>query len=70
MDDPAVRVRVWRTSSKCNESECVEVGFGDDRVWVRSAGKPDRAPVGFTRPAWAAFLDGLRRGEFSSRRGR
>lgn len=63
-------VRMWRISSYCNESECVEVGFAGDRVWVRSAGKVDRAPVGFTGRAWSAFLDGLRRGELSSRRQR
>ena len=70
MNGRAVVVRAWRTSSQCNESECVEVGFGGDRVWVRSAGKPDRAPVCFTTRAWTEFLDGLRRGEFSSRRER
>ena len=54
----------WRTSTLCDLNGCVEVAILDGRVAVRDA--KDRAgPVLlFTTPEWAAFVGGVRAGEF------
>jgi hypothetical protein len=54
----------WRTSSLCDLNGCVEVAILQDRVVVRDA--KDRAgPVlVFTASEWAAFVGGVRGGEF------
>lgn len=58
----------WRTSSFSNSDEdnnCVEVAFlPGDEVAVRDTKARRRAPHVHTGAAWAAFLSGVRSGEF------
>ncbi len=60
----------WRTSTLCDLNGCVEVALLGDRVAVRDA--KDRAgPVlVFTAAEWAAFVGGVRGGEFDLELGR
>lgn len=51
----------WRRA--CESNACVEVGAGGDRILVRNSTRPDLV-VEFTPVEWAAFLAGVRRGEF------
>jgi uncharacterized protein DUF397 len=54
----------WRTSTLCDLNGCVEVALLDGRVAVRDA-KDKAGPILlFTSPEWAAFLGGVRAGEF------
>jgi hypothetical protein len=71
----AVRVHAeltgeWRRSSACTTSSCVEVAFEADVVRVRPTGIAGDAALVFTSTQWAAFLTGLRAGEFSTRTAR
>lgn len=65
MDLSGVR---WRTSSFSNSDDgnnCVEVAFlHDGEVAVRDTKARSRAPHVHTAAAWAAFLSGVRAGEF------
>lgn len=63
----------WRKSSFSAASGCVEVAEGRvlrysddlDHVMVRDSKLGDGSPIlWFDRPEWAAFLDGVRTGEF------
>lgn len=55
----------WRRSSACSEgSNCVEVAPFGDGVAVRDSKDPDGPVLLFTRAEIAAFLDGVRAGEF------
>lgn len=65
----------WRRASACASNSCVEVALGRvlrdsddlDHVMVRDSKLGDRSPVlRFDRPEWAAFLDGVRAGEFDA----
>jgi Domain of unknown function (DUF397) len=57
---------VWRKSSYCGNSTCVEVALLDTQVAVRDS-KYEQGPVLlFSKVEWAAFLDGAKRGQFSS----
>ncbi|MEU8734513.1 DUF397 domain-containing protein [Streptomyces tendae] len=56
----------WRKSSYSNASggECVEVAPNlPSLVPVRDSKDPARGALLFAAPAWAAFLDGVRREE-------
>jgi hypothetical protein len=55
----------WRKSSFSGMNGCVEVAFLDDTVAVRDS-KDRQGPVlVFTPAEWAAFLKGVRSGEFN-----
>lgn len=57
----------WRKSSYSNgQANCVEICTGGpDTVAVRDS-KDRRGPeLAFTGQAWAAFVDGVKQGEFS-----
>ena len=55
----------WRKSSLSTTNGCVEVAFVGDRIAVRDSKQQGRGPVlEFTATEWAAFLGGVRGGEF------
>ena len=55
----------WRTSSRSgNNGQCVEVALGSDRVAVRDSKQPARSTLVFSTDSWAAFVAGVRHGEF------
>jgi hypothetical protein len=55
----------WRKSSLSTTNGCVEVAFVGDRIAVRDSKQQGRGPVlEFTAAEWAAFLGGVRGGEF------
>jgi Domain of unknown function (DUF397) len=55
----------WRTSSRSgNNGQCVEVALGGDRVAVRDSKQPARSTLLFSIDSWAAFVAGVRHGEF------
>jgi hypothetical protein len=54
---------LWRKSSMCGSSTCVEVAKGDKDVFVRDSKKPD-VVLAFSPQEWEAFLDAAGKGEF------
>lgn len=60
--DQAVR---WRKSSRsAGAGACVEVAFADGRIGVRDSKDPGGPALAFGPEEWAAFLTGIRAGEF------
>jgi len=60
-------VTEFRVSSFCSRGGCVEVGHGGEagNVVVRDAKDPHRrVALTFSLDRWAAFLAGVRAGEF------
>jgi hypothetical protein len=57
----------WRKSKRSfvEGQECVEVAeLADGAVALRDSRNPTRLDLRFTASEWAAFLDGVRHGEF------
>jgi hypothetical protein len=58
----------WRKSTLSTTNGCVEVAVVGDRIAVRDSKDRGRGPVlEFTAAEWAAFLGGVRGGEFDLR---
>ena len=54
----------WRTATRSNAGNCVEVAPLHDGVAVRDSKDPAGPILVYTADEWAAFLDGARKGEF------
>jgi hypothetical protein len=62
IDRPAL---LWRRSSACNSSECVEVALTGERVLVRDSTAPLGSILEFSQREWRAFVLGVRQGTFA-----
>lgn len=62
--DGAASAMRWRKSSYSLAGECVEVADGDDSVAVRNSNNPDAGTLVFRRNVMAAWIAGLKAGEF------
>lgn len=54
---------VWKRSSRCSDSACVEVARHGDVVRVRNSSRPDRV-IEFSGDEWTVFREAFLRGEF------
>ena len=54
----------WRKAKRCGTNACVEVAKVGDQYLVRDAKHPEHAPLRFADAEWAAFVDGVRGGDF------
>jgi hypothetical protein len=59
-------IDVWRKSARCEAHNCVEVAKRTDEVAIRNSAVPD-AQLAFAHPVWAAFIGGVRAGQFDLR---
>jgi hypothetical protein len=55
---------IWLRSTYCNANGCVEVAFLDDQVTIRDSKDRTGPILRFTPAEWAAFVSGVRDGEF------
>jgi hypothetical protein len=56
---------VWHKSSASGaDGSCVEVAIGAQSVYVRQSRQAEDRPLAFRYEEWAAFLAGVRNGEF------
>jgi hypothetical protein len=62
------RRAVWRRASDCAHADCVEVAFAGGQAALRDSKRPDGVVLVFTAAEWAAFVAGVRRGEFDPAR--
>lgn len=58
------KAMIWRKSSFSNNGECVELADFGDGIGVRDSKDPDGAHLQFTRSELAAFIEGVKAGEF------
>ena len=60
----------WRKSTLSTTNGCVEVAVVGDRIAVRDSKQRGGPVLEFTATEWAAFLAGVRGGEFDLNQGR
>ena len=58
------RRAAWRRSSRCLNSGCVEIQVVDDAVLVRDSKVDGGSVLSYTHEEWAAFVEGVKAGEF------
>jgi hypothetical protein len=56
----------WRKSTASATSNCVEVSFAGEFILMRHSRSPQGPVLSFSHPEWAAFLTGVRDGEFDT----
>ena len=54
----------WRKSSRCNSVGCIEVRRNESQILIRDSKEPDLAPLRYNTEEWAAFVAGVKAGEF------
>lgn len=64
MDIQKMAHAVWHKGSFSGDAGCVEVADLDQLIMLRHSKDPDGAVLKFTRTEWAAFVEGVRDGEF------
>ncbi|MBB2913944.1 hypothetical protein FHS43_005253 [Streptosporangium becharense] len=62
-----LKAAAWRkaTRSASNQGDCLEVApLSGGRVGLRDTEAPEKAPFVVSASVWAAFVDGVKKGEF------
>lgn len=59
-----MKINEWSKSTRCASSSCAEVRLTDDIIQVRDSKSSGAGVLTFTRAEWAAFLGGVKDGEF------
>jgi predicted secreted Zn-dependent protease len=54
----------WRVARKCNGGACVRVAAHGDTIVIGSSKHLDGPVIRYSRDEWAAFVDGIRQGDF------
>ena len=54
----------WRKSSTSGLTNCVEVAFAGDGVYVRDSERPEQGALFFPIAHWHSFVQGVKLGEF------
>jgi len=55
----------WRKSSKCANSECIEIARVErGMILLRDSKSPQTPPFRYTTEEFRAFIDGAKAGEF------
>ena len=55
---------VWRTSTRSQDTNCVEVAYSGGEVRVRDTKNREAALVAVSPDDWRAFIAGVKVGEF------
>ena len=58
---------LWRRSTRCAASSCVEAATHADFVYLRDSKDAAGAVLRFDREVWRAFVEGLKSDAFSPR---
>ena len=58
---------MWRRSTFCADTTCVEVAWAENKVLMRDAKNPAGQSLAFDQATWQEFIRGVERGEFEAR---
>ena len=54
----------WRRACRCAGNNCIEVAKDGNRYLIRDSRAPDAVPLQVDGADWAAFVGGVRDGDF------
>jgi hypothetical protein len=55
---------LWRTSTRSQDTNCVEVAYVDGEVLLRDTKDRESRTLAMTPDEWRAFVEGVKDGEF------
>ena len=55
---------VWRKSSRCGTSACVEIAADTNAVYLRNSQDPAARRLVFSHGEWASFIASVKAGDF------
>jgi hypothetical protein len=54
----------WRVARNCNGGNCIRVAPSADMIVIGDSKNPDGPLLSYSRAEWAAFVEGVRQGDF------
>ena len=54
----------WRVARGCDANSCVRVAAHDETIVIGDTKHPHGPVLSYDRAEWAAFVEGIRQGEF------
>jgi hypothetical protein len=54
----------WRVARKCDGGSCIRVASSADMIVIGDSKNPDGLLLSYSRSEWAAFVEGVRQGDF------
>ena len=54
----------WRKSSRCANTECIEIASEQDMILLRDSKSPETPAFRFTREEFRSFVEGAKAAEF------
>lgn len=55
---------LWRRSTYCADSTCVEIAVAGDEMFMRDSKNKSQPFIRFDQTAWQQFVQGINNGEF------
>lgn len=55
---------MWRSSTRCEGGQCVEVAVDDTTVLIRSSARREDTPVAMSLDRWDGFIAEIKDGAF------
>ncbi len=63
---PTVQELNWRVARNCNSGACIQIASHGEQIVIGDSKNPAGPILTYTRSEWAAFVDGIREGDFDS----
>jgi len=64
MSPSAQGLSAWRKSSRCANTECIEIASEQDMILLRDSKSPETPAFRFTQEEFRAFVEGAKAAEF------
>jgi hypothetical protein len=63
---PTVEEFNWLVAQNCNGGTCIRVATHEEQIVIGDSKNPRGPVLTYSRSEWAAFVDGVREGDFDS----
>ena len=61
---PTIGALSWLVARNCDGGNCIRVAPNADMIVIGDSKNPDGPSLSYSRAEWAAFVEGIRQGDF------